>query len=344
MKTIFSPDQMLHAPRFEVSDGKLEPAKEIPSRAQMVVDRLKDVSFGEIREPDAFSLDPILKVHAADYIEFLSDFWSMWQAEGRTEEEAFPFVWPVRQLRADIVPDQIDGKLGFYSFDAGTPIGPYTWTSVRKSAETALTGAKMISGGEKSAFALCRPPGHHAHHRFFGGYCFVNNAAVAAQYLRDNGAQKVSVLDVDYHHGNGTQALFYDRQDVQFLSIHADPKVEFPYFLGYADESGVGAGEGFNHNYPLPHGTPWDAWSDALNTACSKIEAYGPDVLVVSLGMDTYEKDPISQFKLKTDEFNRIGERLAQLKLPCLFVMEGGYAVEDLGINCVNVLTGFEQG
>lgn len=334
---------MLHAPQFEVSDGKLEPAKEIPSRAQMVLDRLKAVQFGEIIEPRSFSLDPILKIHAPDYIEFLSDFWRLWTEEGRTEQEAFPFVWPVRQLRTDIVPDQVDGKLGYYSFDAGTPMGPHTWTAVRRSAETALTGAAMMAEGAQSAFALCRPPGHHAHQSFFGGYCFINNAAVAAQYLRDHGAKRVSVFDVDYHHGNGTQAIFYDRADVQFLSIHADPKVEFPYYLGHADEKGVGEGEGFNLNYPLPHGTPWEVWSQALEVGCARIEAYKPDVLVVSLGMDTFEKDPISQFKLKSEEFNLIGERLAKLGLPTLFIMEGGYAVEDLGVNCVNTLTGFRQ-
>ncbi|MTI17197.1 histone deacetylase family protein [Rhodobacteraceae bacterium RKSG542] len=344
MKTIFSQDQLLHAPRFEVSDGRLEPAKEIPTRAQMVLDRIHAVELGEVFEPNTFSLEPIKKVHDEGYLRFLEGFWEEWLAAGRKEEEAFPFVWPVRELRNDVVPEQIDGKLGYYSFDAGSPLGPNTWKAARKSADTALTGASLISGGERTAFALCRPPGHHAHNKFFGGYCFLNNAAIAAQSLLDSGAKKVSILDVDYHHGNGTQALFYDRADVQFLSIHADPKAEFPYFLGHADEKGIGAGEGFNHNYPLPLGTAWDTWSLALHQSLEQIKRYDPDVVIISLGMDPFEEDPISWFKLQSDDFLRLGQRLAALGKPTLFVMEGGYAVEDLGINCVNVLTAFEEG
>ncbi|EEA92353.1 histone deacetylase family protein [Pseudovibrio sp. JE062] len=341
MKTIFSPDQLLHAPTKEISDGKLVPANEIPSRAEIVLEHIKKAQFGEVLAPNDFSLDPILKVHDADYVTFLLDFWQLWLAEGRTEEEVFPFVWPVHGLRHDIVPDQIDGKLGFYSFDAGTPMGAHTWTAARKSAETALTGADLLLSGDNSAFALCRPPGHHAHRRLYGGYCFLNNAAIAAQHLRDQGVGKVTIFDVDYHHGNGTQAIFYDRADVQFLSIHADPKVEFPYYLGHANERGLKEGAGYNHNYPLPHGTSWVEWAEAMEDACRSIEKFAPDVIIVSLGMDLYEKDPISKFKLKTDDFSRIGARIARLGKPTLFVMEGGYAVGDLGTNCTKALSGY---
>ncbi|TIX36460.1 MAG: histone deacetylase family protein, partial [Mesorhizobium sp.] len=178
--------------------------------------------------------------------------------------------------------------------------------------------------GEPSAFALCRPPGHHAGAAFMGGYCFINNAAVAAQWFRDHGAARVSILDVDYHHGNGTQEIFYRRGDVQVLNLHGDPMTEYPFFLGHADERGEGDGEGFNDNYPMPFGTGWEVWN-------------------ASLGVDTFEKDPISQFKLKTGDYPRIGRRVARLGLPTLFVMEGGYAVEEIGINAVGVLTGFED-
>jgi acetoin utilization deacetylase AcuC-like enzyme len=201
-----------------------------------------------------------------------------------------------------------------------------------------------VNGGDRAAFALCRPPGHHAGHNFMAGYCYINNAAVAAQWFLDHGAKRVSILDVDYHHGNGTQEIFYSRADVQVVNLHADPMQEYPYFLGHADESGAGAGEGFNINYPMRWGTDWETWNQSLEDGCSKLREYAPDVVLVSLGVDTYEKDPISKFKLRTEDFPKIGARIAKLGLPTLFVMEGGYAVADIGVNAVGVLTGFEGG
>jgi acetoin utilization deacetylase AcuC-like enzyme len=192
-----------------------------------------------------------------------------------------------------------------------------------------------------AAFALCRPPGHHAARDLYGGYCFLNNAAIAAQAFLDDGAARVALLDVDFHHGNGTQDIFYERDDVLFLSLHGQPEDAFPHFLGYADETGAGRGEGFNANYPMPPGTPYAVWGDALEHACRRIVDYAPDVLVVSLGVDTFENDPISFFKLTSEDFSRYGERIGQLRLPTLFVMEGGYAVSEIGINTVNVLDAF---
>lgn len=343
MKTIFSPVQLAHNPRHEISDGMLKPAVEIPARAEIVQARILETGLGDLIAPEEFGIDPLARVHAGDYLAFLETFWVRWTNAGRTGE-AFPFVWPVRQLRANPVPDYIDGLLGRYSFDAGTPLGEETWSAARASADSALTAAKLVAGGERSAFALCRPPGHHAHSDFYGGYCFLNNAAIAAQWLRDAGAERVAILDVDYHHGNGTQAIFYDRSDVFFLSIHADPAEEYPYFLGHADETGRGAGEGFNANFPLPLGTSWEGWSAALNQSLGRISDFSPDILVVSLGLDAFERDPISKFRLKSDDFSRLGARLARLGVPTVFVMEGGYAVEALGINCVNVLAAFESG
>jgi acetoin utilization deacetylase AcuC-like enzyme len=177
-----------------------------------------------------------------------------------------------------------------------------------------------------------------------GGYCYINNAAVVAQWYRDQGARRVSILDVDYHHGNGTQQIFYARADVQVLNLHGDPMTEYPFFLGHADEKGEGQGEGFNVNYPMPFGTTFETWNAALDDACEKLLAYAPDVVVVSLGVDTFEKDPISQFKLTSGDYPKIGRRIAKLGLPTLFVMEGGYAVDEIGVNAVGVLTGFEEG
>jgi acetoin utilization deacetylase AcuC-like enzyme len=223
------------------------------------------------------------------------------------------------------------------------PITAGTWDAVQASADVALTGAQAILDGAASAFALCRPPGHHAAAAAMGGYCYLNNAAIAAQYLRDHGCARVAVLDVDYHHGNGTQQIFYGRGDVLFLSLHADPRDEYPYFLGYADERGTGAGEETTFNYPLPFGTTWSGYGAALAEACAVIHRWCPDALVVSLGVDTYEHDPISEFRLTRDDFPRLGAAIATLERPTLFVMEGGYAVDDIGINAVGVLQGFER-
>ena len=207
----------------------------------------------------------------------------------------------------------------------------------------AVTAAEIVCGGATSAFGLCRPPGHHAARDAFGGYCFLNNAAIAAEHLLDKGCDAVSILDVDYHHGNGTQTIFEERADVLFLSIHADPADEFPYYLGYADETGKGAGEGYTVNYPLPSGTDWSAYEEALADAVARIIRFGSDVLVVSLGLDTFERDPISQFRLKSEDFLRLGAALERAGQPTVFLLEGGYAVDELGLNCCNVLKGFEM-
>jgi acetoin utilization deacetylase AcuC-like enzyme len=206
----------------------------------------------------------------------------------------------------------------------------------------ALTGQALVTGGARAAFALCRPPGHHAAQDMFGGYCFLNNAAIAAQAFRDAGAARVAVLDVDFHHGNGTQDIFYDRDDVLFVSLHGDPMAAFPHFLGHAGETGMGAGVGFNLNLPMPAGTAFDAWRAALQTGLQRIADFKADALVISLGVDTFEKDPISFFRLQSPDFRTLGADIADAGLPTLFVMEGGYAIDEIGVNAVNVLEGFE--
>lgn len=343
MKTVFSATQLAHDPRHEISDGMLKPAVEIPARALMVRERVLETGLGPVLEPQAFGRAPLERVHDPDYLDFLESFWARWTAAGR-QGEAFPFVWPVRGLSTEPRPDHIDGLLGRYSFDAGTPLGQGSFSAACASADTALTAARLVAEGERAAFALCRPPGHHAASDYYGGYCFLNNAAIAAQFLRDRGAARVAVLDVDYHHGNGTQSIFYARDDVLFLSIHADPRDEYPYFLGHAEETGHGPGEGFTVNLPLKPGADWAVWSQALEASLARIAAFRADVLVVSLGLDTYEGDPISRFRLATPDFSRMGAALARLGLPTVFVMEGGYAVEAIGINCVCVLAAFEEG
>lgn len=340
MKTVYSEKHRLHHAKLELIDGMMKPAVEKPSRAETVLERVKAVGLGPVIDLTEHGLEPVLKVHDRAYVDFLARAWDLWTAEGR-DYEALPLVWAVRGLR-QVEPEHIDGKLSYFSFDAGTPITAGTWQAAGAGADVALTGADLLRDGERTAFALCRPPGHHAAADFYGGYCFLNNAAIAAQSFIDAGAGRVAVLDVDYHHGNGTQAIFYDRPDVFFASIHGHPKQEFPFFLGYEDETGQGPGEGCNANYPLPWGSGFDAWKAALEDACRKTADYGPEVVVVSLGVDTFEGDPISRFKLKSDDYLVIGETLAALGRPTLFIMEGGYAVAEIGVNAVNVLQGFE--
>lgn len=341
MKTVFSPRHLGHSSQLELVAGAIVPGFELPSRPKFVAERIRAVGLGAILEPDDHDLSTAAKIHRRDYLDFLPTVWDRWTAEGRSGT-ALPFTWPTRGLRGDVPPRFIDGLLGYYSFDAGAGFVEGSWDAIKSSHDVALSAAAIVQGGERAAFALCRPPGHHAGSAFAGGYCYINNAAVAAQWLRDNGARRVSILDVDYHHGNGTQEIFYARADVQVLNLHADPMQEYPYFLGHADEKGSGDGEGFNLNYPMPFGTSWAEWNASLEDACSRLAAYKPDVVVVSLGVDTFERDPISKFKLKTEDFPKIGARIAALGLPTLFVMEGGYAVEEIGVNAVGVLTGFE--
>ncbi len=341
MKTIYSDDHHLHDYGQELSFGGFVPAHEMPRRADTVLARVRARGLGEIVAPDGHGLDPVLRVHDAGLVEFLSTGWEEWQkvAPGT---QPLPMSWPVRGM-GPRKPDSVAGRLAYYALDACTPITETSWQAAQTAADVALTGADLVQGGARAAFALCRPPGHHASRDNFGGYCFLNNAAIAAQNFRDTGAARVAVLDVDYHHGNGTQAIFYDRADVAFASLHGHPASEYPYFLGYADETGAGAGEGFNHNYPMPAGTGWSVYGPALADAVARLRAHGPDALVVSLGVDTFEKDPISKFKLVHDDYFRIGDAIAGLGVPTLFVMEGGYAVDEIGVNAVNVLEGFEQ-
>lgn len=341
MKTVYSPLHAGHGGTMELVAGEIVPGFEKPSRAEIIRARVESEKLGPVLPPRPHDLTAAKRIHRADYIDFLPTVYPAWEASGRTGS-ALPFTWPTRGLRGDVPPETIEARLGFYSFDAGAPFVKGTWEAIKSSYEVALTAAALVKDGDRSAFALCRPPGHHAGDAFMGGYCYINNAAVVAQWFRDQGAARVSILDVDYHHGNGTQQIFYRRGDVQVLNLHGDPMTEYPFFLGHADEKGEGEGEGFNVNYPMPFGTAFDVWGEALEDACRKLAAYAPDVVIVSLGVDTFEKDPISQFKLKSSDYPAIGRRIAKLGLPTLFVMEGGYAVEEIGINAVGVLTGFE--
>jgi acetoin utilization deacetylase AcuC-like enzyme len=344
MITFFNPDHALHAPEYEFYRGQRVPCFENPSRADYV--RTQLLAHGHsLRVPDINSSTLLGQVHSARYLRFLQNAWTQWLAldAANATLQPFPSVWPVRTLRSDAEPDNFVAMLGLYSMDNGTPLVAGTWAAAKAGADAAASAAVLLNQGERGVFCATRPPGHHAGADFMGGYCFLNNAAVAAQALRDSGCARVAVLDVDYHHGNGTQSIFYHRADVLFASIHGSPLTEYPFYLGHADEVGEGAGQGFNLNLPLPAGTTAATWFGALDVACQRVTQFGAQALVVSLGLDTFAGDPISRFNLQSDDFSRLGQRLSQLGLPTIFVLEGGYAAAELGVNAVNVIDGFEQ-
>jgi acetoin utilization deacetylase AcuC-like enzyme len=343
MITLFSERHALHAPAFEFFRGERVPCFETPARAAFVRQRLLQGGH-ELREPHVDSRAVLEQVHEAPYLAFLQNAWSDWLAldAGNAGRQPFPSVWPVRTLRSDVVPVNFIARLGLYSMDNGSPLVAGTWEAAKAGADAAASAAALIGAGAPAVFCCSRPPGHHAGAGFMGGYCFLNNAAVAAQALRDGGAGRVAVLDVDYHHGNGTQSIFYARNDVFFASLHGDPRTEYPFFLGHADEEGEAAGLGFNLNLPLPAGCSATDWFDALEQACRRIAEHRSDALVVSLGLDTFADDPISTFALQAGDFRRLGQRLAALGLPTVLVLEGGYAAQALGDNAAQVLEGFE--
>lgn len=339
MKTVYSDKHKLHAPAKEIMNGEVINYFEKTDRAEFVLDAVTKRRLGDIIGPESFGLDSVLTVHDAGYIDFLQTAHEKWAEEGN-KGDVFPTSYNVQHPQSP-VPECVTGKAGIYMADGCVPITATSWQAIESAAQVALTGHRLVSEGENSAFALCRPPGHHATGSVAAGYCFINNAAVAAQAFLEGGAARVALLDVDYHHGNGTQDIFYRRDDVLFLSIHADPNFEYPYFCGYAHEKGEGKGEGYTVNYPLALGSDYGVYDTALENAISRIKNYGPDVLVISLGVDTYKDDPISHFKLEGNDYIRMGSRIAQVGCPTLFVMEGGYAVAEIGENVANVLGGF---
>ena len=365
MIAIFSPAHALHAPAFEIFRGQRVRCFETPARADLVQRRLAERGH-TLTAPHIDSRAVLVQVHTPRYLRFLEHAWQDWLALNAAPagthgappepvvpldpqepleplEPPYPSVWPVRTLRSDREPANFTAKLGLYSMDNGCTLTAGSWPAAKAGSDAAASAAALVLGGAPAVFCCTRPPGHHAGADFMGGYCFINNAAVAAQALIEGGLAKVAILDVDYHHGNGTQSIFYDRADVLYVSIHGDPLTEYPFYLGHADEQGTGRGQGFNLNLPLPAGSSSSAWFAALHTACDRIALHGADALVVSLGLDAFEDDPISTFSLLSSDFSRLGEHLGGLGLPIVWVLEGGYAAAELGIHAVNVLEGFER-
>ncbi len=345
MITFYNHSHSLHQGKMEMFRGQMLPCFEVAARVDHVLSELTARKLGPVQAPGPFDPAMLTKIHDPAYLHFLEHAWENWVAMDPTNQDrdALPSVWPNHGLRNDILPENFAARLGRYAFDTGSPLTSGTWVAALEGANCAVSAAHVVADGARSAFALSRPPGHHAGSDFFGGYCFLNNAALAAQALRDRGLERVAILDVDYHHGNGTQQIFYARPDVFFASIHGDPRTEYPFFLGHSDETGSGGGVGYNLNLPLPRGTDFTAWRAALQQALRAVLAFRPQALVVSLGLDTFEGDPISGFRLQSADYFVVGEDLAAAGLPTAFIFEGGYAVAQLGVNAVNVLEGFSR-
>ncbi|MDB5668701.1 MAG: acetylpolyamine amidohydrolase [Alphaproteobacteria bacterium] len=334
MRIFFDPRQLDHDPQQELHNGAWAPHAEHPGRTRSILD-----AIGPTEAPRDQGDSPLLRVHPRDYLDFLKTAHSDWQEAGRPGN-AIGYTWPVARRRP-LNLSRIDARLGQYSYDAATPVAAGTWSAAYWGAQTALAAAEAVLSGESSAFALCRPPGHHCGADYLGGYCYLNNAAIAAEAAIAAGNQRVAILDVDYHHGNGTQDIFYERGDVLFVSIHADPATDYPFYWGHEDETGEGPGEGTNLNLALPQGTDFAAYRPALAKALERIAAFGAELLIVSYGADTFVGDPISNFALDTADYPQMAGDIAALGLPTVIVMEGGYATDLLGANVAAFLSGF---
>jgi acetoin utilization deacetylase AcuC-like enzyme len=333
MRCFWDERQRDHAPTTEFFNGALHPAAEHPGRVDAILS-----AIGTTEPVHDRGIDPLLRVHSPDYLAFLQNAYAEWRAAGR-DGDAFPYTFPIVGRRA-LQFDRIDAKLGQYSFDTSSPIGAGTWRSSYWGAQTALAALDAVRDGG-TAFAFCRPPGHHAGRDYLGGYSYLNNAAIAAAEAIALGHRSVAILDIDYHHGNGTQDIFYDRADVRFASIHADPRTDYPFFWGHADEAGEGAGQSANLNLPLPRGTTFQTYDAALAKALDRLGQAEPELLVVSFGADTWQGDPISHFALITADYAKLARRIDRIGLPTVIVMEGGYAVDALGANVASFLGGF---
>jgi acetoin utilization deacetylase AcuC-like enzyme len=341
MRIYFSDQHVIHAPAAFISRGQVTASPEKPARADALLDAARKAGH-EPAAIQSFGLGPVRAVHDADYLSFLEHAWADWSALSDHAPEVIPNVHPGRNMSTR--PRAIVGRAGYYQADCACPIGPGTWEGIQVSANCALSAASevMTSSATDYAYALCRPPGHHAYADMAGGFCFLNNTAIAAQYCRDHGANRVAIVDVDVHHGNGTQGIFYARGDVLTVSLHGDPAEFYPFFAGYREELGLGEGGGCNINIPLARDTTDDVYLEHLQEALGKVRAFEAEVLVVALGLDASEHDPLAFLRITGDGFRRIGEALGALAMPTVIVQEGGYLSEHLGANLAATLAGFE--
>jgi acetoin utilization deacetylase AcuC-like enzyme len=344
MRAFYHPDQSLHDPQQYLRYGRVVAPKDLPERTARLLAALERHGITPER-PASHGTGPVLEIHDAGFVRFLETAWARWQdlpAERGPEvwPSTFPY-WsgrPEEAVRPPCRPTGFIGQLGWYLGDMSVPIGEHCWHSTLLSAETAVTAADAVIAGERAVYSLCRPSGHHARADRATGFCYLNNTAIAAQRLRST-FNKVAILDVDAHHGDGTQQIFYRRDDVLTISVHADPSNYYPFYTGYEDERGNGPGEGFNLNLPLAHGAGGAEMAAAVDTAGEAIKAFGADVVIVALGYDAHKDDPIGVLKLDAADFGTIASKVKGFGLPTLVVQEGGYAIEAIG-ECLDAFLG----
>lgn len=343
MRAFYHPEQALHDPQQYMRFGRIVAPKDLPERTAQLLGALEQHGIAP-ELPAAHGKEPVLAIHSEGFVTFLETIWRRWLELPERGPEAWPNTFPYWSGRTDEAmrppcrPTGIMGQLGWYLGDLSVPVGEHCWTSTLRSAETAVSGADAVLAGERAVYALCRPSGHHARADRATGFCYLNNTAVAAQRLRTKFG-KVAILDVDAHHGDGTQQIFYRRDDVLTISVHADPSNYYPFFTGYADECGDGPGEGFNLNLPLAHGASGAGMAAAVDEAGRAIRDFGAEALVIALGYDAHKDDPIGVLKLDAPDFGAIGAQVKAMGLPTLVVQEGGYAIEAIG-DCLNAFLG----
>lgn len=340
MKYVFADAQSLHDPKFFLASGRMAQNEEVPARAGILSAGAERAGLTRMT-PEDLGLGAIARCHTPEYLQFLKNIYARWSRRPDAPAEVIPNIHP--QRRDFGYPASADGQVGYHTVDSSAPIGEHTWESAYWSAQTAAHAAMLVCNGDDSAYALCRPPGHHAGRDIAGGFCYLNNAGVAAEVLRQK-HERVAILDIDVHHGNGTQDVFYQRSDVLTISLHADPVRFYPFFWGHASERGEGPGQGYNLNLPLPRRTPDTEYLKALDQALLRIDGFAPDALVVAVGLDAYEGDPFQGLGISTPGFGKIAGAIAQLGLPTVLVQEGGYICPELGDNLTSFLTGFQNG
>ena len=340
MISLFDEKQLDHEPGFFLSKGSRVRNPEVAERGKVLKESLLKHGH-ELKSPESHGMEPIASVHSPDYLHFLKNIFRRWKRIEGVSEEVIPNVHPNRRLGG--YPDSAVGQAGWHMADTACPIGSQTWTSVLASANTAVDAARHVLDGTDSVYALCRPPGHHAFSDMAGGFCYLNNTAIAAQYLRE-GLKRIAILDVDLHHGNGTQDIFYQHADVFTVSLHADPIQFYPFFWGHRHERGEGPGEGFNLNFPLTLGAKDEEYLEILKKALSQIVSFYPEAMVVALGLDAFKGDPLAGLAITTEGFKKIGMAIAKMKLPTVLVQEGGYLCKELSENLNGFLDGFENG
>jgi acetoin utilization deacetylase AcuC-like enzyme len=334
VRAFYHPDQAAHDPQQYMRFGRVVAPKDVPARTDALLAALTSVGIAPER-PTRDYPSAREAVHTKAFLDFLETAWERWQQLPEKGPEVWPNTFPYwsgrpeEPARPDCPSEGLIAHAGWYLGDLSVPVGPNTWLSVRQSCNTAISAADAVLKGERLVYALCRPSGHHTRADRASGFCYVNNTAAAAQWLRSK-FDRVAILDVDAHHGDGTQQIFYLRSDVLTISVHADPKNYYPFFTGYPEEIGLGEGNGFNVNLPLAHGSKGDAMNAAVDRAAERIREFGADALVVALGFDAHARDPIGVLKLESNDFGAVGARIKAIGLPTVVIQEGGYAVDAL--------------